>query len=53
MDNRRVFLERAEALRPMLLTETVRPASGMPNAALMEGECAVLDFGDTSSGGSP
>ena len=46
MDNRRVFLERAEALRPMLLTETVRPASGMPTAALREGECAVLDFGD-------
>ena len=46
MDNRRIFLEKAGALRPELFTETVRPASGMPIGALSEGDSVVLDFGD-------
>lgn len=46
MDNRRIFLEKAEALKPRLLTETVRPVSGMPGGALSEGDSIVLDFGN-------
>jgi len=46
MDKRREFLEKARALEPRIHTSTVRPASGMPTAALHEGDSAVLDFGD-------
>ena len=46
MDNRREFLEKAKALEPRIYTNTVRPVSGVPGAALHEGESAVLDFGD-------
>ena len=46
MDNRREFLEKAKALEPRIYTNTVRPVSGAPGAALHEGESAVLDFGD-------
>ena len=46
MDKRREYLEKARALEPRIHTRTVRPVSGMPGAALHEGESAVLDFGD-------
>ena len=46
MDNRRLFLEKAEALKPRLQVETVRPVSGLPDAALSEGDSVVLDFGN-------
>ena len=46
MDNRRLFLEKAEALKPGLYVETVRPASGLPDAPLSEGDSVVLDFGN-------
>jgi len=46
MDKRREFLEKARALEPRVHTKTVRPVSGMPGAALNEGDSAVLDFGD-------
>ena len=46
MDNRRLFLEKAETLKPGLYLETARPVSGMPGEALSEGDSVVLDFGD-------
>ncbi|MBQ8964624.1 MAG: hypothetical protein IJ089_12685 [Clostridia bacterium] len=46
MDRRSEWLEKAEALRPRIFTQTVRPVSGMPDAALSEGGSVVLDFGD-------
>ena len=46
MDNRQLFLEKAGALKPCLHVETVRPATGLPEAALSEGDSVVLDFGN-------
>lgn len=46
MDNRQLFLEKAEALKPSLYVETVRPTSGLPDTALSEGDSVVLDFGN-------
>ena len=40
------WLEKAEALKPALRTETVRPVSGLPAEALREGGSIVLDFGN-------
>ena len=46
MDRRSEWLEKAEALKPQIFTETVRPISGLPGAALNEGDSVVLDLGD-------
>ena len=46
MDNRQLFLEKAEALKPCLHVETVRPVTGLPETALSEGDSVVLDFGN-------
>ena len=39
------WLQKAEALKPVLFEETVRPVSGMPDRSLKETESVVLDFG--------
>ena len=44
--NKAVWLEKAEACKPALHTETVRPVCGMPEHALRENASIVLDFGN-------
>ncbi len=44
-DRKAAWLEKAEALKPVLHRETVRPVSGMPDHALAENRSVVLDFG--------
>ena len=46
MDRRGEWLRKAEALKPVLNRETVRPVSGMPESPLREGDEIVLDFGN-------
>lgn len=46
MDRRSEWLKKAEALKPKLFTQTVRPAAGLPDRALSEGDSVVLDFGN-------
>ena len=41
MDNRQLFLEKAEALEPCLHVETVRPVTGLPEA-----DSSVLPHGE-------
>jgi hypothetical protein len=44
-DRKAAWLEKAEALKPVLHRKTVHPVSGMPDHALTENETIVLDFG--------
>lgn len=45
-DRKAAWLQKAEALKPALYRETVRPVSGMSGQALRENESVVLDFGN-------
>ena len=45
-DKKKKWLKTAESLKPVLIRETVQPVSGLPEQALSENECAVLDFGN-------
>ena len=45
-DKKKKWLKTAESLKPVLIRETVQPVSGLPEQALSENECVVLDFGN-------
>ncbi len=45
-EKKAAWLARAEACKPALRTETVRPAAGMPAQTLRENDSVVLDFGN-------
>ena len=45
-DKKKNWLKTAESLKPALIRETVQPVSGLPEQALSENECVVLDFGN-------
>ena len=45
-EKKAAWLQKAEALKPVLRRETVRPVSGIPGHALTENASVVLDFGN-------
>ena len=50
MDRRAEYLKKADSLKPRLRVERVRPVSGLPAGAMMEGESLILDFGNHQVG---
>ena len=45
-EKKATWLKEAEALRPKLRHETVKPVSGLPHVALCENDSIVIDFGN-------
>ncbi|MBQ6646073.1 MAG: hypothetical protein IJM56_05260, partial [Clostridia bacterium] len=45
-ENKEKWLQKAQALRPKLFHETVKPVSAMPGRALGENDGLVIDFGN-------
>ena len=46
MDHRPEYLKKADALKPALRVQRVRPVSGLPAEAMAEGDSLLLDFGN-------